>query len=104
MLDKKDFIPTGMSYTLGGQYEQQKAAINGTIAVSVAGAALVFLLLLFMYERLRVAAAILSLTLLAVASVFIGLKITNTELNISSMMGMVMIVGNVTGSGDFLLF
>jgi len=33
---------------------------------------------------------------LAVASVFIGLRLTGTELNISSMMGTVMIVGNVT--------
>ena len=35
-------------------------------------------------------------TLLAIAAVFIGLWITGTELNISSLMGMVMIVGNVT--------
>ena len=55
-----------------------------------------FLLLLFLYERFRVAAAILVVAALAVASVFVGLRLTGTELDISSMMGTVMIVGNVT--------
>lgn len=96
MLDKPGMIPPGVTYTLGGQYEQQRIAFRGAIAVIFAGAALVFLLLLVMYERLRVAGAILLLSVLAVASVFIGLWCTGSELNISSLMGMVMIVGNVT--------
>ena len=61
-----------------------------------AAAALVFLLLLFLYESFRVAPAIMLTTLLAIAAVFIGLWLTGTELNICSLMGMVMIVGNVT--------
>ena len=43
-----------------------------------------------------VAIAILLTTLTASAFVFVGLWLTHTELNVSSMMGMVMIVGNVT--------
>jgi multidrug efflux pump subunit AcrB len=43
-----------------------------------------------------VALAIQATTLLAVMGVFIGLLITGTELNISSMMGMTMIVGIAT--------
>jgi multidrug efflux pump subunit AcrB len=96
MLDTPGLIPAAVRSELSGQKEQQDANNRGIMMVVIAAAALVFLLLLFMYERLRVAAAILSLTLLAVASVFIGLYITGTEFNISSMMGMVMIVGNVT--------
>jgi multidrug efflux pump subunit AcrB len=96
LLDKSTTLPPGVRYTLGGQYAEQKQAFRGTLAVILAAGSLVFLLLLFMYEHLRVAAAILSLTVLAVACVFIGLRLTGTELNISSMMGMVMIVGNVT--------
>ena len=42
------------------------------------------------------ALAILFTTLLALCAVFIGLWLTGTELNISSMMGMTMIVGIVT--------
>jgi multidrug efflux pump subunit AcrB len=96
VLDKPGMIPDGVRYSLGGQYEQQQIAFRGVVRVICAAAALVFLLLLFLYESLRVAAAIMLTSVFAIASVFIGLKLTNTELNISSMMGMVMIVGNVT--------
>ena len=95
-LDQPGLIPAGVRYTLGGQYEQQQAAFRGVAKVIGAAASLVFLLLLFLYERVRVAAAILVIAGLAVASVFIGLRLTGTELNISSLMGTVMIVGNVT--------
>jgi multidrug efflux pump subunit AcrB len=96
LLERPGLIPAGVRYTLGGQYEQQQQAFRGVVKVIGAAGALVFLLLLFLYERLRVAAAILFTAGLAVASVFIGLRLTGTELNISSMMGTVMIVGNVT--------
>jgi multidrug efflux pump subunit AcrB len=64
--------------------------------VFVAAVALVFLLLLFMYESFRVALSIMLTALLAVSAVFIGLWISGTELNISAMMGMTMIIGMVT--------
>jgi multidrug efflux pump subunit AcrB len=96
LLDQPGMIPPGVRYTLGGLYEQQQIADRGLIRVIVSAGALVFLLLLFLYERFRVASAIIFTSVLAVAAVFIGLKWTGTELNISSLMGMVMIVGNVT--------
>jgi len=96
LLDQPGMIPPGVRYTLGGLYEQQQIADRGLIRVIVSAGALVFFLLLFLYERFRVASAIMFTSVLAVAAVFIGLKWTDTELNISSLMGMVMIVGNVT--------
>ncbi len=95
-LDQPGVIPSSVRYTLGGQYEEQRAAFKGTLRVVIAAGALVFLLLLLLYERIRVAVAILLTTAVAIAAVMIGLRATGTELNISSMMGMVMIVGNVT--------
>jgi multidrug efflux pump subunit AcrB len=96
LLDQPGMVPPGVRYTLGGLYEQQQIAFAGLLKVIAAAGALVFLLLLFLYERFRVAAAIMFTTVLAVAAVFIGLRLTDTELNICSLMGMVMIVGNVT--------
>src|SRR5213075_2687405 len=84
-------------------YEQQQIAFRGLVLVMVAGAGLVFLLLLFLYESFRVAVSIMITTMLAMAAVFIGLWITGTELNVSSMMGMVMIVGNVTEVAIFYM-
>ena len=89
-------LPTGIRYELGGLYEQQQIAFHGLLAVLAAAVALVFLLLMFIYERARVALVILAMPLLALGAVFVGLWLTSIELNISAMMGMTMIVGIVT--------
>lgn len=89
-------LPAGVTFVLGGLYEQQQIAFRGLMVVFAAAAALVFVLLLFLYESFLVALSILATALLAVSSVFIGLWLTGTELNISAMMGMTMIIGMVT--------
>ena len=89
-------LPKGMYFELGGMYAQQQIAFRGLIAVFAAATGLVFLLLLFLYERFLIALTILAMPLLAVSAVFIGLWVTGIELNISAMMGMTMIIGIVT--------
>ena len=89
-------LPGGVYYELGGLYQQQQIAFKGLMTVFAAAAALVFLLLLFLYESFAVAASILCTSLLSVSAVFIGLWLTGIELNISAMMGMTMIIGIVT--------
>jgi multidrug efflux pump subunit AcrB len=85
-----------MYYELGGLYKQQQIAFRGLIAVLLAALALVFLLLLFLYEEFAAAVAIMVSPLLAMSAVFVGLWLTGIELNITAMMGMTMIVGIVT--------
>jgi multidrug efflux pump subunit AcrB len=89
-------IPNDMLYTFGGLYEQQQIAFRGLTIILIAAIVLVFLLLLFLYESFRVALALLLVPIFAVAGVFIGLWATGTEFNITSRMGMTMIVGIVT--------
>ena len=96
LMAQPKLLGPGTSFVLGGLYAQQQIAFQGLMAVFAAAAALVFLLLLFMYESFRVAISILVTALLAVSAVFIGLWISRTELNISAMMGMTMIIGMVT--------
>jgi CzcA family heavy metal efflux pump len=96
VLQRPGLIPAGVTYRLGGLYEQQRIAFRGLLVVIIAAIALVFLLLLFLYESLRVATAMLLTTMLVQAAVFMGLWLTNTELNITSIMGMTMIVGIAT--------
>ncbi len=96
VLRRPGLFPNGVYYSLGGLYRQQRIAFAGLMAVFAAAVALVFLLLLFLYESFRVALAILATTLLALTGVFIGLFVTGTEMNITSMMGMTMIVGIAT--------
>ena len=96
VLAKNGLIPPGVYYTLGGLYQQQQIAFRGLTVVLAAAVLLVFLLLLFLYESFRVAFALMAIPLLTLAVVFIGLWLTGTELNITSMMGMTMVVGIVT--------
>ncbi len=96
VLDRPGEIPPGVYYELGGLYRQQQIAFQGMRRVFIAAVALVFLLLLFLYERFQVAISILVMPLLAVSAVFIGLWATGIELNISAIMGMTMIIGIVT--------
>lgn len=102
-LDAAGFLPAGATYQLGGLYQQQQIAFRGLLAVIISAIALVFLLLLFLYESFRMAAAMLFTTLLAVTAVFVGLWLTGTELNISAIMGMTMVVGIVTEVSIFYI-
>jgi len=96
MLDARGELPAGMYYELGGLYQQQQIAFHGLTIVLLTAIALVFTLLLFLYESFRAAIVVMIQPLLAICGVFIGLWVTGTELDISSMMGMTMIVGIVT--------
>lgn len=96
VLAKPGLLPPGMYHELGGLYAQQQIAFHDLTVVMLAAIALVFALLLFLYESFRVALAIMAAPLLSLAAVFIGLWVTGIELNISAMMGMTMIVGIVT--------
>lgn len=96
-------LPEGVYYELGGLYRQQQIAFRDLINVFVSAVVLVFALLIFMYESLRMAETVMVNTLLALAAVFFGLWITGSENNISSMMGMTMIVGIVTETAIFYL-
>ncbi|HET7266510.1 MAG TPA: efflux RND transporter permease subunit, partial [Oleiagrimonas sp.] len=96
LLTRHGELPPGMYYQLGGLYHQQQVAFRGLTIVLATAIALVFTLLLFLYESFRAAIVVLIQPLLAICAVFIGLWVTGTQLNISSMMGMTMIVGIVT--------
>jgi len=95
-LDQPGMLPQDVYYVLGGLYEQQRVAFHDLIIVFIAAVALVFILLLYLYEHFHVALAMMLTTLSAVAAVFVGLWLTNTELNITAMMGMTMVIGIVT--------
>ncbi|HET8552596.1 MAG TPA: efflux RND transporter permease subunit, partial [Gammaproteobacteria bacterium] len=96
VLQQPGLIPGNVSYTLGGLYKQQQIAFVGLAKVFVSAFALIFVLLLFLYERFSVVFAIIIAPLLAVLVVFFGLWITGIELNITAIMGMTMILGIVT--------
>jgi CzcA family heavy metal efflux pump len=100
-LAKPGILGPGVTYTLGGVYAQQQTAFAGLARVFVAALAAEFLLLLFLYERFSWVFAIMGTALLSTTAVFTGLYVTGIELNITALMGMVMIVGIATEMAIF---
>jgi CzcA family heavy metal efflux pump len=89
-------LPAGVSVAYGGVYAEQQQSFRELALVFVAAVLLVALLLLFLYERFSFVLAILTTTALCAAAVFAGLFLAGSELNLSSLMGLTMIVGIVT--------
>lgn len=93
VLQRPGALPKGVYYSIGGQYKQQQMAAAGMIRVFAAAAVAEFILLLFLYNRFVMPLVIISSAILSTSGVFIGLWLTGIELNITAMMGMVMIIG-----------
>ncbi|HZU88100.1 MAG TPA: efflux RND transporter permease subunit [Stellaceae bacterium] len=103
VLKKPGLLPSGVYYTIGGAYKQQQLAARGMIRVFAAAALAEIILLLFLYERFSLPVIIILSSLISTSAVFIGLWATGVELNITAMMGMVMIVGIATEMAIFLV-
>jgi len=103
VLDKPGMIPTGVTYEIGGEYKQQQLAVHGMIKVFGAAVIAEIVLLIFLYESFTLPLIIIVSSIMSTAAVFVGLWITHIELNITAMMGMVMIVGIATEMAIFLV-
>jgi CzcA family heavy metal efflux pump len=89
-------LPAGVRVEYGGLYAEQQKSFSDMAVVFLAALLLVSLLLLYLFERWAVAASVIVVDLLAASAVFAGLWATGTELNISALMGLTMVVGAVT--------
>jgi CzcA family heavy metal efflux pump len=96
-------LPTGIRLEYGGTYkEQQQNFHDFTFALGLA-VVLVFIVLLFEFGSFAAPLAILASALLSTSGVFIALLATRTTFNVSSFMGMIMVVGIVAKNGILLL-
>jgi multidrug efflux pump subunit AcrB len=100
-LSRPGVLGPGVTYTLGGVYQQQQIAFAGLVHVLVAALLAEFLLLLFLYERFVIVFAIMGTSLLSTTAVFTGLFVTGVALNITALMGMTMIIGIATEMAIF---
>ena len=103
IISKPGFLPNGVYYRIGGAYKQQQLAVQGMIKVFAAAVIGEVILLLFLYESFSLPIIIILSSLVSTSAVFFGLWVTGVELNITAMMGMVMIVGIATEMAIFLV-
>lgn len=96
-------IPSSIRVEYGGTYEEQRRSFHDLVIVLILAVLLLFIVLLFEFGTFAAPIAILSSALLSTSGVFIALLITRTTFNISSFMGMIMVIGIVAKNGILLL-
>jgi CzcA family heavy metal efflux pump len=96
-------VPGSIRIVYGGQYEEQQKSFHDLVVVLVLAIALVFTVLLFEFASFGAPIAILSSALLSTSGVFLALLVTGTTFNISSFMGLIMVIGIVAKNGILLL-
>jgi multidrug efflux pump subunit AcrB len=96
-------IPSSIRVEYGGTYQEQQKSFHDLVIVLILAILLLFIVLLFEFGTFAAPVAILSSALLSTSGVFIALLITRTTFNISSFMGMIMVIGIVAKNGILLL-
>jgi CzcA family heavy metal efflux pump len=96
-------IPSSIRVEYGGTYQEQQKSFHDLVIVLILAILLLFIVLLFEFGSFAAPIAILSSALLSTSGVFIALLITQTTFNISSFMGMIMVIGIVAKNGILLL-
>jgi multidrug efflux pump subunit AcrB len=96
-------LPPGVTLEYGGLYAEQQKAFHDLALVLVAGTVAMFLILVWEFARMAPAVAVLMGALSCLAGSFIGLELTGLTLNISSFMGVIMVVGITAKNGILLL-
>ena len=96
-------LPDSIRVDYGGLYAQQKQSFADLTTVFIAALLLSALLLTLLFRRWLFTAAVLATVLLSAAAVMAGLWLTGTELDISALMGLTMVVGMITELAIFYL-
>jgi CzcA family heavy metal efflux pump len=96
-------LPAAIRVEYGGTYQEQQKSFRDLIVVLIFAVVLIFLVLLFEFRSYSAPLAILSSAILSTSGVFFALLITRTEFNVSSFMGLIMVVGIVAKNGILLL-
>jgi multidrug efflux pump subunit AcrB len=96
-------LPPSIRVEYGGAYQEQQRSFRDLVTVLVLAIVLVFTVLLFEFGEFAAPTAITASALLSTSGVFLALLITGTTFNISSFMGLIMVVGIVAKNGILLL-
>jgi len=96
-------LPPSIRVEYGGTYKEQQKSFRDLTTVLALAVVLIFLVLLFEFGSFIAPVAILSSAILSTSGVLFALLITRTTFNVSSFMGLIMVVGIVAKNGILLL-
>ncbi len=96
-------LPPGITVEYGGVYQTQQESFRGLLFVAFAALALVFIVLLFEFGEFAIPISIFIINVLSLLGVFSALWITGVSFNISSFVGIIMIIGIVAENAVFVM-
>jgi multidrug efflux pump subunit AcrB len=96
-------FPPGYRWELAGSYRAQQESFDSLMTVLIVSAALVFLLLGFQFHSLTLPFLIFLAQPISLASALFALWITGTPLNVSSFMGVILLIGLDVKNGIILI-
>ena len=96
-------LPHDVTLEYGGVYQTQQQSFRGLLAVAIAAFLMVFVILLFEFGEFTVPITVLTVCLLSLLGVFAALWLTGTTFNISSFVGLIMIIGIVAENSVFIM-
>lgn len=96
-------LPPGVTTQLGGQYQSQTQSFQNLAQVLALAVLLVYAVMVFQFGSFSAPTVILLVMPLALFGAVAGLALTGTALNVSSFMGVIMLVGVVVKNGILLL-
>jgi Cu/Ag efflux pump CusA len=94
-------LPAGCSIEYGGAYKEQQDAFKELLSILIMASFLVFVVILFLFRKIKVALLIMILSVMGIAGCCLALLITNTPLNVGSYTGIIMIVGIIGENSIF---
>ena len=96
-------LPKGMTMEFGGVYQTQQESFRGLLLVAIAAFMLVFVVLLFEFGEFAVPLSIFVVNVISLFGVLGALWITRVTFNISSFVGIIMIIGIVAENAIFVI-
>jgi CzcA family heavy metal efflux pump len=96
-------FPVGYTWQIGGQYESQQESFRSLLVVLTIAVLLVFGLLVAQFRQFTAAAVIMSAAPLSLVGAFGLLLLTRTPLNVSSFMGLILLIGLIVKNGIILI-
>ena len=96
-------LPSTVRVEYGGTYQEQQKSFHDLARVLILALALVFGVLLAEFRNFSAPIAILTSSILSITGVVLALLITQTDFNVASFMGLIMVIGIVAKNGILLL-
>lgn len=94
-------LPQGYTVSFGGAYQEQQQSFSELMVILCLAVMLLLCVLMFMFRRWKISLTIIVISLLGTCGSLILLWVTGVPLNVSSYIGIIMIVGIITENSIF---